>query len=172
MANSFNKVILMGNTTRDPVVRDLPSGQKVAEIGLALNRNYTHNGEKKEEVTYVEVSFWGAQAETLQKYLKKGRPLLIEGHLKFDQWEDNGTKRSKLRVVGDSFQFIGSREGNSGGGDSQENVVSHSNSNSNSTPNRKTATVASSKNSSSSKNKDYQESYEDFDNVSDDEIPF
>ena len=110
MAN-FNKVILMGNLTRDPELRFTTKGTAVARIGLAINRVYTTEaGEKKEEVTYVDVDAFARQAEVIGQYFKKGRPILIEGRLKYDTWEDKQTKqkRSKLSVVLESFQFIDS----------------------------------------------------------------
>jgi len=97
--SSFNKVILMGNVTRDIAVKTLPSGQKVVEIGLAVNRTYTQDGERKEEVTFIDVTFWGKQAETLGQYLQKGNPLLIEGRLKLETWDQEGSKRQKLKVI-------------------------------------------------------------------------
>lgn len=118
MAN-LNKVMLIGNLTRDPEVRYTPKGTAIAELGLAVNRNYTtESGEKKEEVTFVDVELWGRQAEIAGEYLKKGRPVFIEGRLKLDSWEDKqtGQKKSKLRVVGEGMQFLGSREGGGGGG--------------------------------------------------------
>lgn len=119
MAGSFNKVILLGNLTRDVELRHLPSGsQSVANIGLAVNRRWrTPEGEQREEVTYIDCEAWGKQAETLAKYVSKGRPLFIEGRLKLDQWEKEGQKFSKLRVVIENFQFVDSRgEGGGGGG--------------------------------------------------------
>lgn len=113
--SSFNKVILMGNVTRDLAIKTLPSGQKVVEIGLAVNRTYTQDGEKKEEVTFIDVTFWGKQAETLGQYLQKGNPLLIEGRLKLETWDQEGSKRQKLKVIGESFQFIGSKKDDSEG---------------------------------------------------------
>lgn len=108
---SYNKVILLGNVTRDVVGKTISSGQKVVELGLAVNRTYTQDGEKKEEVTFVDVTFWGKQAETIGKYVTKGMPILIEGRLKMDSWEDDsGNKRQKLKVSGDSFQFVGSKK--------------------------------------------------------------
>lgn len=109
MAN-LNKVFLMGNLTRDPEVSYTPKGTAVAKIGLAVNRQWTgEDGEKKEEVTFVDVEAWGRQAETIGQYMSKGRPIFIEGRLKLDSWEDKEThqKRSKLKVVLESFQFIG-----------------------------------------------------------------
>ncbi len=111
MAN-FNKVILAGNLTRDPEMRYTPKGTAVVRITLAINRNYTtETGERKEEVSFVDVEAWGKQAETISKYMKKGRPFLVEGRLKQDTWEDKNThqKQSKLKVVLESFSFIDSR---------------------------------------------------------------
>ena len=109
---SFNKVMLMGNLTRDPEVRYTPKGTAVASVDIAVNRVWsTETGEKKEEVTFVSCTAWGKQAETLGQYVSKGKPLFIEGRLKLDQWDDKetGQKRSKLAVVIESFQFIGGR---------------------------------------------------------------
>jgi single-strand DNA-binding protein len=118
MAN-FNKVILAGNLTRDPDLRYTPKGTAVARITLAINRNWkTETGETKEEVTFVEVDAFARQAEVIAQYMKKGRPLLVEGRLKLDQWEDKNThqKQSKLKVTLESFSFIDSRGGGEGGG--------------------------------------------------------
>ena len=115
---SFNKVILLGNLTRDPEVRYTPKGTAVTELGMAVNRVYTaENGEKREEVTFVDVTFWGRTAEVAGEYLKKGRPVFIEGRLQLDTWDDkqSGQKRSKLKVVGEGLQLIGSRPGGGGG---------------------------------------------------------
>ena len=110
---SFNKVILAGNLTRDPELRYTPKGTAVARITLAVNRTYTggEGGEKKEEVSFVDVDVWGRQAEVISQYMKKGRPLLVEGRLKQDTWEDKNTKQkqSKLKVVLESFSFIDSK---------------------------------------------------------------
>ena len=111
---SFNRVILAGNLTRDPELRYTPKGTAIARIGLAINRTYTtETGEKKEEVTFVDVEAWGRQAEVIAQYMKKGRPFLVEGRLKLDQWEDKNThqKQSKLKVVLESFSFIDSKGG-------------------------------------------------------------
>src|SRR5437868_5685455 len=116
MAN-FNKVILAGNLTRDPELRYTPKGTAVAGFGLAVNRNWTsETGEKKEEVTFVDISAFGRQAEVIAQYMKKGRPLLVEGRLKLEQWEDKNThaKQSKLKVILESFSFLDSR-GEGGG---------------------------------------------------------
>ena len=119
MAN-VNKVILIGNVTRDPEVKFTPKGSAVTDIGLAVNRSFTlDNGEKREEVTFIDVTFWGRQAETLGEYVKKGRSIYVEGRLQLDSWDDkqSGQKRSKLRVVGENFQFLGARPGGSGEGE-------------------------------------------------------
>ena len=111
---SFNKVILVGNLTRDPELRVTGTGLSICKIGLAVNRSYTSkDGESKDETTYVDVDAFGKQAEILGKYMQKGRPLMVEGRLKLDQWESNdGQKRSKLGVVLESFQFLGGRDDN------------------------------------------------------------
>jgi single-strand DNA-binding protein len=113
----FNRVILAGNLTRDPELRYTPSGTAIAKFGLAVNRTWKdQNGEKKEECTFVDVDAFGKQAELIGQYLKKGNPLLVEGRLKLDQWDDKKTneKRSRLGVVMESMTFLGSNErGNS-----------------------------------------------------------
>ena len=116
MAN-LNRVLLMGNLTRDPELRYTPKGTAVTEISLAINRYIqTDDGEKKEDVTYVEVILWARLAEIAGKYLKKGRPAFIEGRLQFDTWDDKqtGQKRSKLRVVAESLQLLGARPAENG----------------------------------------------------------
>lgn len=117
--SSFNKVILVGNLTRDPQVRYTPSGTAVAEIGLAVNRYWfdKQTNSKKEETTFVDVTLWGREAEVGGEYLAKGRPVLIEGRLHLDTWDDKqtGQKRSKLKVVCEHMQLLGSR-GDGGGG--------------------------------------------------------
>jgi single-strand DNA-binding protein len=117
MAN-FNKVILLGNLTRDPEVRQVGGGQSVAKLGMAVSRTFTVNGEKREETCYVDLTAWGRQAEVLGQYAGKGRPLMIEGRLQYSQWEDKATgqKRNKLEVVIENFQFVGGREAGEGGG--------------------------------------------------------
>ncbi len=122
MAN-FNKVLLMGNLTRDPEVRYTPKGTAIATIGLAVNRMWSNEaGEKKEEVTFVDVDVWGKQAETIGQYMSKGKPIFIEGRLKLDSWDDkeSGQKRSKLKVVCESFQFVGGPGGPKGNADFSE----------------------------------------------------
>src|SRR3982751_3760190 len=114
---SFNKVILLGNLTRDPEIRYTPKGSAVCDLGVAVNRQYTlENGERREEVTYVDVVLWARLAEIAAEYLKKGRPVFIEGRLQLDTWDDkqSGQKRSKRRVIGKNMQMLGSR--GSGGG--------------------------------------------------------
>jgi single-strand DNA-binding protein len=118
---SFNRVILLGNLTRDPQVRYTPSGTAVAEIGLAVNRFWfdKQTNSRREETTFVDITLWGRDAELAGEYLAKGRSVLIEGRLQLDTWDDKqtGQKRSKLRVVGERMQFVGGRgEGGGGGG--------------------------------------------------------
>jgi single-strand DNA-binding protein len=116
---SFNKVILLGNLTRDPEVRYTPKGSAVCDLGIAVNRVYTtDSGEKREEVTYVDVVLWARLAEIAGEYLKKGRPVFIEGRLQMDTWDDKqtGQKRTKLRVVGETLQLLGGRPGGAAGG--------------------------------------------------------
>jgi single-strand DNA-binding protein len=109
---SFNRVILLGNVTRDPELRYIQSGTAVTEIGLAVNdRRKTASGEWVEETTFVDVTLWGRTAEIAGEYVTKGSPLLIEGRLKLDTWEKDGKKNSKLRVVCDRMQLLGSRSG-------------------------------------------------------------
>lgn len=117
MAN-LNKVMLIGNLTRDPEVRYTPKGTAVADIGLAINRYFQNdNGERQEETTFVDVTLWGKQAELAQQYLGKGRPVYIEGRLQLDTWQDkDGQKRNKLKIVCENMQFLGSRDGGGGGG--------------------------------------------------------
>jgi single-strand DNA-binding protein len=120
---SFNKVILLGNLTRDPEVRYTPKGTAVTELGMAVNRVYSaENGEKREETTFVDVTLWGRTAEIAGEYLKKGRPVFIEGRLQLDTWDDkqSGQKRSKLKVVGEGLQLLGSPRGAGGGGGGDE----------------------------------------------------
>jgi single-strand DNA-binding protein len=116
MAN-LNRVLLIGNLTRDPELRYTPKGTAVTEIGLAVNRIYSgEDGEKKEETTFVDVTLWARQAEIAGQYLKKGRPVFIEGRLQLDTWDDKqtGQKRSRLRVVAENLQLLGSRQDSEG----------------------------------------------------------
>jgi len=114
---SFNKVILVGNVTRDIEVRYTQSSMAVTDLGMAVNdRRKNQQGEWVEEATFVDVTLWGRTAEVAAEYLSKGSPVLIEGRLKLDTWETDGQKRSKLQVVGERMQMLGGRGGNSGGG--------------------------------------------------------
>ena len=116
---NLNKVMLMGNLTRDPEIKYTPKGTAIANFGIAVNRTYTpEGGEKREEVTFIDLEAFGRTAEVIGEYFKKGRPIFIEGRLKLDQWDDKttGKKMSKLRVVVDSFEFLGTREGGGGEG--------------------------------------------------------
>lgn len=111
---SFNKVILMGNLTRDPELRYLPSGQGVASFSLAVNRKYTaQNGEKKEEVTFIRIIVWGKRGEVCNEYLRKGSGVLVEGRLQSRSWEaQDGSKRSTIEVVAENVQFLPRKDGN------------------------------------------------------------
>lgn len=114
---SYNRVILMGNLTRDPEMKYLPSGSSVTKFGLAMSDRYTdkQTGEQKENTCFVEIEAWGRQGEIANEYLSKGRPVFIEGALKFDSWEtEDGTRRSKLSVRAFRIQFIGGRQDSDG----------------------------------------------------------
>jgi single-strand DNA-binding protein len=116
---NLNRVMLMGNLTRDIELKTIGSGQSVARIGMAINRSWTTpDGEKREEVTFVDCEAWGKQAEVMAKFLSKGRPVYIEGRLKLDQWQDkeSGQNRTAMRVVVEGFQFIDSKQGGGSGG--------------------------------------------------------
>jgi single-strand DNA-binding protein len=139
---SFNKVLLLGNLTRDPEVRYTPKGSAVADLGIAVNRQYTlETGEKREEVTFVDVTFWGRTAEVAGEYLKKGRPVFIEGRLQLDSWDDkqSGQKRSKLKVIGETMQMLGTRPGGVGGEESDQSGGSRTSSGPRSSPPPKNA---------------------------------
>jgi single-strand DNA-binding protein len=129
MAGSMNKVFLMGNLTRDIELRAVGDTQ-VGNIGLAVNRRFrTAAGEDREETTFVDCETWGKQAEIMARYLQKGRPVLIEGRLKLDQWQDQqGNNRSKLKVVVENFTFVDSRGDSGGGGGYQPDVQTRSSS--------------------------------------------
>ncbi len=119
---SYNRVVLVGNLTRDPELRYIPSGTAVTDIGLAVNdRRKNSSGEWVDETTFVDVTLWGRQAEVASEYLNKGSSVLIEGRLKLDTWEKDGKKNSKLRVVGERMQMLGGRGGGGtpGGGGSR-----------------------------------------------------
>jgi single-strand DNA-binding protein len=118
MAN-YNRVILMGNLTRDVELRYTQNNTAIGKIGIAVNRKYrTQSGEDREETTFVDCEAWGRTAEVMSQYLSKGRPVLIEGRLRLDQWQDqqSGQNRSKLLVVVENFQFVGGRGDGDGGG--------------------------------------------------------
>lgn len=117
---SFNKVILVGNLTRDPQVRYTPGGMAVSDVGLAVNRTWfdKQTNQKKEDVTFVDVTLWGRTAEIAGEYLSKGKQVLIEGRLQLDSWDDKetGQKRTKLKVIGENMTMLGSRQDGGGGG--------------------------------------------------------
>ena len=115
---NFNKVMLMGNLTRDPELRSLPSGTPITEFGLAVNRTWSdQNGDRREATTFVDCKAMGRQAEVISQYMSKGRPIFVEGRLEFRSWEakDGSGKRSKLDVFVESFQFLGSGRRDEGG---------------------------------------------------------
>jgi single-strand DNA-binding protein len=117
MAN-LNRVLLIGNLTRDPELRVTPKGTAICQFGLAISRSFKdESGQTREEATFVDIEAWGKQGELIAKYCTKGRPLFVEGRLRFDQWEDKTTqqKRNKLKVVLENFQFLGGREGGAPG---------------------------------------------------------
>lgn len=107
---SFNRVILLGNLTRDPVLRHLTSGTPVADVGLAVNDRVKRNDEWVEQTMFIDVTLWGRTAEVANEYLTKGAPLLVEGRLKFETWEQAGAKRSKHKLVCDRMQMLGRRK--------------------------------------------------------------
>lgn len=116
MAN-LNRVFLIGNLTRDPECRYTPKGTAVCEIGLAVNRVWNDDqGQRREECCFIDVTFWSKQAETIGQYCTKGKSLFVEGRLQLDTWDDRetGQKRTKLRVVGENFQFLGGPKDDSG----------------------------------------------------------
>ena len=113
---SFNRVILVGNLTRDPELRYIPSGTAVSDIGLAVNDRIKRGDQWVDEVTFVDITLWGRTAEICNEYCSKGSPILIEGRLKLDRWEKEGQKHSKLKVVGDRLQMLGGRDGAPRGG--------------------------------------------------------
>src|SRR5688572_29328498 len=116
MAKGFNKVILMGNLTRDPEVRTTPSGQSVTSFGLAINRTWKGaDGNQQESVSYIDCVAWGKTGEIIAQYVQKGRPLLVNGRLEQRSWEKDGQKHSKVEVVVEDFNFVGGGAGGSGG---------------------------------------------------------
>jgi len=119
MAN-LNKVMLIGNVTRDPEIKYTPKGNAVTDLGIAVNRIFApEGGERREETTFVDVTLWGRQAEIAGEYCKKGRSIYVEGRLQLDSWDDkaSGQKRTRLRVIGENFQLLGPRPGGSGSGE-------------------------------------------------------
>jgi single-strand DNA-binding protein len=161
MAN-LNKVMLIGNLTRDPELRHTPKGTAVSEISMAINRVWNNDqGQKQEETTFVEVTLWGRQAELAQQYLTKGRPVYIEGRLNLDTWDDKetGKKRSKLRVIGENMQFLSSGTGAGGGGGGSSERSSQASSSSQ----RQSSPQGSPQGASAAPTDDYPE---------DDDIPF
>jgi len=120
---SYNRVVLLGNLTRDPELRYIPSGMAVSDIGMAINDRVKRNDQWTEETTFVDVTLWGRTAEVANEYLSKGSSVLIEGRLKLDTWEKDGQKRSKLKVVGEKMQMVGGKGGGGGqrsGGESYQ----------------------------------------------------
>ena len=113
---SFNRVILVGNLTRDPELRYIPSGTAVSDIGLAVNDRIKRGDQWVEEPVFVDITLWGRTAEIANEYLSKGSPVLVEGRLKLDRWEKDGQKHSKLKVIGERLQMLGAREAGRGGG--------------------------------------------------------
>lgn len=115
---SYNRIIILGNLTRDPEFKQLQSGQAVCRLGIASNRSFKNrSGEASQEVCYIDVDVWGAQAESCSKYLQKGRMVLVEGRLKLDSWEQDGQKRSKHSIVAENVVFMGNGQGEGRGGD-------------------------------------------------------
>ena len=112
---SFNKVMLMGNLTRDPELRYTANGSAVTSFGLAVNRKFKQGDDWKEDVCFVDITVWGKQGENCAEYLSKGRPVFVEGRLQFSSWESDGQKRNKLDVVANTVQFLGSRSDSQGG---------------------------------------------------------
>ncbi len=157
MAKGFNKVVLMGNLTRDPELRSTPSGQSVAGFSLAVNRSWKNaSGETQEAVDYIDCNAWGKAGEIISQYMTKGSAILVSGRLQQRSWEQDGQKRSKVEVVVEDFNFVGG--GNDGGGSRQSSPAPSSSSNS----------------SSNSKDKKEKSEVEDVDNepINLDDIPF
>lgn len=127
MAKGFNKVILMGNLTRDPELRTTPSGQSVCGFSLAVNRTWRNaDGEQQEAVDYIDCNAWGKPGEIIAQYMQKGRALLVSGRLQFRSWEQDGSKRSKVEVVVEDFNFVGDGGGQAGGDSSASSNTSNS----------------------------------------------
>ncbi len=124
---SYNRVILVGNLTRDPELRYIPSGTAVTTIGLAVNDRVKRNDQWVDETTFVDITLWSRTAEIANEYLSKGSSVLIEGRLKLDMWEKDGQKFSKLKVIGEKMQMLGSRGGGGGGGGGGQRPSTQSN---------------------------------------------
>lgn len=140
MAKGFNKVVLMGNLTRDPEVRTIPSGQTVTNFGLAVNRTWRGaDGNQQESVSYIDCVAWGKPGEIIAQYIQKGRPLLVSGRLEQRSWDQDGQKRSKVEVVVEDFNFVDSRGGGSGSDDSSSTPASNNNSSDSSSKAKPTA---------------------------------
>ncbi len=122
---SYNRVVLVGNLTRDPELRYIPSGTAVSDITLAVNDRVKRGNEWVEETTFVDVTLWARTAEVANEYLSKGSSVLIEGRLKLDRWEKEGQKHSKLKVIGERMQMLGGRSGGGGGGGGSRPAQSH-----------------------------------------------
>lgn len=117
MAKGFNKVILMGNLTRDPETRQTPNGQSVTNFSLAVNRTWKgQDGSTQEQVSFIDCVAWAKTGEVIAQYMQKGRPILVEGRLDQRSWEQDGNKRSKVEVIVDTFNFVGGGDGGNGGG--------------------------------------------------------
>ncbi len=128
---NLNKVLLMGNITRDLETRYTPKGTAVLDVGMAINRvTKTDSGEKREEVTFVDITLWGRTAEVVAEYCKKGSPLYVEGRLTLDQWEDKATgqKRSKIKVIGETIQLLGTKGGGHASSDARADKEAESHS--------------------------------------------
>jgi len=122
--SSYNRVVFMGNLTRDPEQREMPSGMKVSTFGIAVNERWTgKDGEKREDVMYLDVDAFGSQGEVIMQYFNKGKPILVEGKLKYRTWEsDDGTKRSKHSMVLDRFSFVGGRGSDNGAAATDDDI--------------------------------------------------
>jgi len=162
---NFNKVLLMGNLTRDPELRYTPSGSPVCEFGIATNRSYqTRDGEKRDETCFVDVTMWGRRGAVISEYFKKGDQIFIEGRLQYDTWETAEGRRSKLKVIAENFEFVGSTGGRQGrGGGSPSGGKGSPKGGGRSQPEDRPA-----REDGPAKEEGEQEGYD----VSDDEIPF
>jgi single-strand DNA-binding protein len=140
MARGFNKVVLMGNLTRDPELRSIPSGQQVASFSLAVNRTWKNaNGEQQEAVDYIDCNAWGKPAEIITQYMNKGSAILVSGRLQQRSWEQDGQKRSKVEVVVEDFNFVGGGSNDGGGSSSSPSSSSKSDSKPKATKNEDTS---------------------------------